>query len=855
MPGEYKVRFAFQTITWGARPGDFADILSGIKRAGFEGLEIAQAPAFLPAPERMRELLQYYDVHLLALCGGSLPERVNYCRAGHLEPDYYYVERIDDATADYARREKITLALHPHVYNENLREDVLGECLARYPEALFIPDTAHLHLAHIDSRALICQHYDRLASVHLKDWVGIYGRSFQQYARGFALPGQGEVHPEAALNCLKDRHFEGWVVVECDHARTTADEYALLSRDWLAENGAPPNGSGAVPERGGAPDGRPEWLKAHRDTPEEAARRAGDDAELYREMFSHLRTDSLEEFGERILETLCRRLPDVLAAQIWEYSPADQLLGLLAEQPRRLIAKADYVLDATKNPLGDSAESKSVTRIGQADAAKGFGPAWFRKFMPVEGCEEILALPILNSFNINQVQLLVTFCCAKPLHACLETMLLRCSDAVALAYEIALDDLCRTRALQIQQKLGGEWLYEGFLDAARTEIMQMVGCEGASIFLADEAGKRLLCVSTSGIKWRQDLPIEDRYYTPDDDSMTGRVWQNNEAVLIYAQSGGGEPKSEEVVTKKDLKLCLIVPIRDQRGTDVGVLRLRNRSTGRRMFSLSDMAIAEALCQAIIPTLLTLQQTDRFRKTIDRTIHEIKMPLTAINGAVEVMESETNKRQITFKYDYIGDIKSWLRLQESQIRRIDFYRYRMSGREEKLNLAIAPVWLLRDVLAPAKRHVETLLRERGYDRHKITDDQLYHIPQLYVDKAMFQQIFFNLLGNAIKYCYWDPDSFQVHIWSKREGNNLLIIFDDYGRGIPEGYEKAVFEPYVRGPGASRFNVSGDGLGLWIVRDLVAAHGGTVAVTRRTQPTQFTITLPNKLMLPNWHAEKN
>ncbi len=848
------MRFSFQTITWGARPGDYADILSSIRRAGFEGLEIAQAPAFLPPPEQMGALLRHFGLHLLALCGGRLSDRVEYCRAGGLEPDYYYVERLDRETVDFARRENITLALHPHVYNENMREDVLAECLAEYPETRFIPDTAHLHLAHIDSISVIRTHYERLASVHLKDWVGIYGRSFQQYARGFALPGQGEVHPETVLNYLKDRQYDGWVVIECDHTKTTAEKYALLSRDWLAENGAAPGGAGTLPETGQVPDGRPKWLSFDHVLTDAPVRRAEEEATFYREMFARLRTDSLEEFGECILETLCRHMPDVLSAQIWEYSPADQLLGLLAEHPRKLIAKSNYVLEANRTPLGVSTECRTVARISPAGADQGVGPGWFRKFMPDEQCEEILALPVLNSFNINQVQLLVTLCCAKPMHPAYEAVLLRCSDAVAMAYEIALDDLCQTRALQIQERLGNEWSYEDFLDAARNEIMRIVGCEGASIFLADEARKRLLCVSTSGINWRPDLAIEDRYYAPNDESMTGRVWQTNEGVLIYADYGPGQPKSEEVVTKKDLKLCLIVPIRDPRGTDVGVLRLRNRTTGRQMFSLSDMAIAESLCQAIIPSLLTLQQTDRFRKTIDRTIHEIKMPLTAINGAVQVMENETSKRQITFKYDYIGDIKSWLRLQESQIRRIDFYRYRMSGREEKLNLSIGPVWLLRDVLAPAKRHVETLMRERGYDRHKITDDQLFHIPQLYVDKAMFQQIFFNLMGNAIKYCYWDPDSFQVHIWSKREGNNLLIIFDDYGRGIPEGYEKAVFEPYVRGPGASRFNVSGDGLGLWIVRDLVAAHGGTVAVTRRAQPTQITITLPNKLMQPNWHADK-
>jgi signal transduction histidine kinase/sugar phosphate isomerase/epimerase len=842
------MKYAFQTIIWGARPTDYREILANIRECGYEGLEIAQAPAFLPPPGEMRELLDHYDLCLLSLCGGGLKDRVEYCREGGIESRYYYVERVDEGTLAYARREGITLALHPHVYNANIQEDAIKACLDKSAELLLIPDTAHLYLARIDFEGLIKEHYSRLASVHLKDWTGIYGRSFQQYARGFCLPGKGEVHPEKVLQYLQKKDFGGWVVVECDHAKTTPAEYVQQSRAWITENG----GHFAAPrppaDASSLPAGRPTWLRSPAVSSLDISCQPKGKGCLYRDVFDHLWRDSLEEFGAGMLRSLCERLAGVRSAQIWEFSPPNQLLGLLGEYPAHSMTHSLY--EAKDCPLGRATETKFLARITAGNDA-----GWFAGFTKASPCSEILVLPILNTYNANQVQLLVTFCCTEPMDPECQEFLIVFSDTISRAYQIALDDLCRTKALQIEQRLGGAQSYEGFLEAALKDIMRIMGCKGASIFLSDDERKRLLCASTSGLRWRYDIPIEKQYYTADDGSMTGRVWHSNEATLIYKPLGEHLPKSEETVVGKDLSLCLIVPIRDQSGESVGILRLRNRIAGRQMFSLSDMAIAESLCQAITPSLLTLQQTDRFRKTIDRTIHEIKMPLTAIRGAVQVMEEEIKSKHIRYNYDYIEDINSWLRLQEQQIRRIDFYRYKISGREEKLEPVIGPVWMLRDVLAPAKRHIEILLQERHYDRRRISDDGLFHIPQLYIDKAMFQQIFFNLLGNAVKYCFKDPKSFQVNIRSKREGNHLLIIFDDHGRGIPEGYEKVIFEPYVRGPGADRFNVSGDGLGLWIVKDLVEAHGGSVSVTHRAQPTQITIKLPNELTTPAWYMNRN
>jgi K+-sensing histidine kinase KdpD len=119
--------------------------------------------------------------------------------------------------------------------------------------------------------------------------------------------------------------------------------------------------------------------------------------------------------------------------------------------------------------------------------------------------------------------------------------------------------------------------------------------------------------------------------------------------------------------------------------------------------------------------------------------------------------------------------------------------------------------------------------------------------------MFQQVFFNLLGNSIKYCFRDTDSFNVQIRTGRDAHNYQIFFEDWGIGIPEGYENVIFEQYVRAPGAEEYDASGDGLGLWVVRGIVEAHGGHIKATHLHQPTQITIFLPTELASPDFRMD--
>jgi two-component system phosphate regulon sensor histidine kinase PhoR len=110
---------------------------------------------------------------------------------------------------------------------------------------------------------------------------------------------------------------------------------------------------------------------------------------------------------------------------------------------------------------------------------------------------------------------------------------------------------------------------------------------------------------------------------------------------------------------------------------------------------------------------------------------------------------------------------------------------------------------------------------------------------YGDPFKLEQMFVNLIDNAIKYTESGNVTVSLNIWDKR----VIINVSDTGIGIPERHLDRIFERfYVVDKSRSR-RVGGTGLGLSIVKHIVLLHNGKIKVwSKRGKGTTFTITLP-------------
>lgn len=93
-----------------------------------------------------------------------------------------------------------------------------------------------------------------------------------------------------------------------------------------------------------------------------------------------------------------------------------------------------------------------------------------------------------------------------------------------------------------------------------------------------------------------------------------------------------------------------------------------------------------------------------------------------------------------------------------------------------------------------------------------------------DSLRIEQVLSNLVSNAIKY---SPEATAIEISAAREGDSAVITVTDHGIGIPAEEHSTLFQPFRR-VGLSKESIPGVGLGLFVVRQIVDAHGGRIEV---------------------------
>jgi signal transduction histidine kinase len=111
----------------------------------------------------------------------------------------------------------------------------------------------------------------------------------------------------------------------------------------------------------------------------------------------------------------------------------------------------------------------------------------------------------------------------------------------------------------------------------------------------------------------------------------------------------------------------------------------------------------------------------------------------------------------------------------------------------------------------------------------------------VDPAAVRQVLLNLLDNAVKY---GPAGQTIRLELQLDGTWAAISVEDQGPGIPTGERSQVWEPYWRSPRIRQSAVGGSGIGLAVVKELVEAHGGIVAIRDGVSGgARFVIRLPD------------
>lgn len=139
-------------------------------------------------------------------------------------------------------------------------------------------------------------------------------------------------------------------------------------------------------------------------------------------------------------------------------------------------------------------------------------------------------------------------------------------------------------------------------------------------------------------------------------------------------------------------------------------------------------------------------------------------------------------------------------------------------------------------------VHTVVEEMqpALDRHAISVQDHDSPVMVHGDKERLEQVLRNLLSNAIKY---SPAGGQICIHITAENSVACVSIQDEGIGIPEDALPNLFQRFYRVANAAGQAIDGFGIGLYVVKEIVSRHGGTISVTSTEGlGTTFTMCLP-------------
>jgi two-component system CheB/CheR fusion protein len=209
-------------------------------------------------------------------------------------------------------------------------------------------------------------------------------------------------------------------------------------------------------------------------------------------------------------------------------------------------------------------------------------------------------------------------------------------------------------------------------------------------------------------------------------------------------------------------------------------------------------------------------------------HELKTPVAALHGYLQLVERHLGPESS----DQVRAYASRALVQTRQIgelieRLFDVSRIQ-AGRLELVN---APMDLVA-VVAHAVEVAEALPKAPTIQVSATRGP----VP-LRGDAGRLQQVFVNLLANAIEHASTSP---TIDVAVHRSGSLAIVVVRDHGPGIPVDLLPLLFRPYTRlGHGRS----DGLGLGLYLAREIVTAHGGTIeAESSPGEGTTMTVRLP-------------
>jgi PAS domain S-box-containing protein len=266
------------------------------------------------------------------------------------------------------------------------------------------------------------------------------------------------------------------------------------------------------------------------------------------------------------------------------------------------------------------------------------------------------------------------------------------------------------------------------------------------------------------------------------------------------------------IEAEGLRSYLANPVRAG-GKTVGILGMLRRRPGG--FDRETVDLLGMLARAIAVEEERLAHEEELRDFIDIASHELRHPMTIIKGYASTLKYYLGRMDDTTREGVLEDIDKGVDRLERLV-----YQLLDTARIERRRL------MVETKKADVRRLVEETVLEMR-ERIPTKDISLWvstEVGSVKVDAEKIAQVLVILIENAANYSE-DDSPVEVEV-SRIEGDGLLFSVLDRGVGVPRAHSERVFERFYQVGEAVHHSVEGIGLGLYIAREIVEAHGGRI-----------------------------
>jgi two-component system phosphate regulon sensor histidine kinase PhoR len=248
--------------------------------------------------------------------------------------------------------------------------------------------------------------------------------------------------------------------------------------------------------------------------------------------------------------------------------------------------------------------------------------------------------------------------------------------------------------------------------------------------------------------------------------------------------------------------------------------------------------------AVIRDITRLRQLEQAKSDFVSTVsHELRTPLTSIKAYTatllreDVHFNEETKKEFLRVIEEETDRLTRLISDLLDVSRIDSGKLELKTREF-------------DFVKLVKIVVEKIQSQA--DKHNINLVAPEYPVSVDADADKIEQVMLNLLGNAVKY---SPSGGEVEVRIKEYSHKVECAIQDQGVGIPKEHLTKIFEKFQRVDNRATRGIGGTGLGLYISKSIVEAHGGTIwAESAPGKGSVFHFTLPLASSAKKTHLEE-